>query len=106
MYVAHADDPVAARREISECNERLLSGLGVAHAPPSRPSTNPRDRPERQHHDERTLMAWDFSTEPEFQEKLDWARQFVPSGSSRSTCSIPTVSSTPWTTSCARSSTR
>jgi acyl-CoA dehydrogenase len=22
-------------------------------------------------------MAWDFSTEPEFQEKLDWARQFV-----------------------------
>ena len=22
-------------------------------------------------------MAWDFSTEPEFQEKLDWAREFV-----------------------------
>src|SRR5919112_5152700 len=22
-------------------------------------------------------MAWDFSTEPEFQEKLDWMRQFV-----------------------------
>ena len=22
-------------------------------------------------------MAWDFSTEPEFQEKLDWAHQFV-----------------------------
>ena len=22
-------------------------------------------------------MAWDFSTEPEFQEKLDWARDFV-----------------------------
>jgi acyl-CoA dehydrogenase len=22
-------------------------------------------------------MAWDFSTEPEFQEKLDWARQFM-----------------------------
>ena len=22
-------------------------------------------------------MAWDFSTEPDFQEKLDWARQFV-----------------------------
>ena len=22
-------------------------------------------------------MAWDFSTEPEFQERLDWAREFV-----------------------------
>ena len=22
-------------------------------------------------------MAWDFSTEPEFQAKLDWAREFV-----------------------------
>ena len=22
-------------------------------------------------------MAWDFSTEPEFQEKLDWIREFV-----------------------------
>ena len=22
-------------------------------------------------------MAWDFSTEPEFQEKLDWTREFV-----------------------------
>ncbi|MBV8463709.1 MAG: acyl-CoA dehydrogenase family protein, partial [Acidimicrobiales bacterium] len=22
-------------------------------------------------------MAWDFSTDPEFEEKLDWARQFV-----------------------------
>ena len=22
-------------------------------------------------------MAWDFSTEPEFQEQLDWMRQFV-----------------------------
>ena len=22
-------------------------------------------------------MAWDFSTEPEFQEKLDWARDFI-----------------------------
>jgi AcrR family transcriptional regulator len=29
MYVAHADDPVVARREISQCNERFLSGLGV-----------------------------------------------------------------------------
>jgi acyl-CoA dehydrogenase len=22
-------------------------------------------------------MAWDFSTEPEFEEKLEWMRQFV-----------------------------
>ena len=22
-------------------------------------------------------MAWDFETEPEFQEKLDWTREFV-----------------------------
>ena len=29
MYVAHAEDPVLARQEISECNERFLSGLGV-----------------------------------------------------------------------------
>jgi hypothetical protein len=43
MYVAHADDPVAARQEISECNERLLSGLGL-HAPPSDEPTRPRAR--------------------------------------------------------------
>jgi AcrR family transcriptional regulator len=29
MYVAQAVDPVEARREISECYERLLDGLGV-----------------------------------------------------------------------------
>jgi hypothetical protein len=29
MYVAHADDPVVARRLISEYNERFLSGLGL-----------------------------------------------------------------------------
>ena len=33
MYVAHADDPVAARREIARCNERFLSGLGLRTAP-------------------------------------------------------------------------
>ncbi len=27
MYVAHAEDPAKARREISECNDRLLAGL-------------------------------------------------------------------------------
>jgi AcrR family transcriptional regulator len=32
MYVAHADDPATARREISECNERFLAGLGT-HRP-------------------------------------------------------------------------
>ena len=29
LYVAHAVDPEAARREVAECNERFLSGLGV-----------------------------------------------------------------------------
>ncbi len=29
MYVAHADDPVAARREMAVLNDRFLSGLGV-----------------------------------------------------------------------------
>ena len=29
LYVAHAADPVAARHEISECNDRFLAGLGV-----------------------------------------------------------------------------
>jgi AcrR family transcriptional regulator len=31
LYVAHASDPVAARHEISQCNERFLAGLGVRH---------------------------------------------------------------------------
>src|SRR4029453_17034411 len=29
------------------------------------------------HERRRWRMAWDFSTDPEFQEKLDWMRQFV-----------------------------
>jgi len=29
LYVAHAYDPEAARREVAACNERFLSGLGV-----------------------------------------------------------------------------
>jgi len=29
MYVAHAEDPVVARREIGRCNDRFLSGLGL-----------------------------------------------------------------------------
>jgi AcrR family transcriptional regulator len=33
MYVAHAEDPAEARRQISECIERLLSGLGPDVAP-------------------------------------------------------------------------
>ncbi|HEX3461573.1 MAG TPA: TetR/AcrR family transcriptional regulator [Acidimicrobiales bacterium] len=38
MYVAHAEDPVEARRQISECSDRLLSGLGPDVAPTA--STN------------------------------------------------------------------
>ncbi len=33
LYVAHADDPEEARREITECYERFLSALGVAGGP-------------------------------------------------------------------------
>jgi hypothetical protein len=33
MYVAHAADPVMARREMAACNERFLSGLGVKPGP-------------------------------------------------------------------------
>ncbi|HEX4246150.1 MAG TPA: TetR/AcrR family transcriptional regulator [Acidimicrobiales bacterium] len=43
MYVTHADDPVAARQEISACYERFLSGLGVhetASDKPSRPKAH------------------------------------------------------------------
>jgi len=39
LYVAHAEDPEAARREVGECNERFLSGLGVHPPPPARPRT-------------------------------------------------------------------
>jgi len=57
MYVAHAPDPVVARREISACYERFLSGLGVredATAPPptptdDKPPPTTTDRPRRRH---------------------------------------------------------
>lgn len=45
MYVAHAEDPVVARREIGQCNERFLAGLGLKADQPgaivTRPSTEP-----------------------------------------------------------------
>jgi AcrR family transcriptional regulator len=34
MFVAHADDPAEARREIARCYERFLTGLGVADVAP------------------------------------------------------------------------
>jgi AcrR family transcriptional regulator len=37
MYVAHAEDPVAARREIGRCNDRFLSGLGLRVGDSERP---------------------------------------------------------------------
>jgi AcrR family transcriptional regulator len=37
LYVAHAEDPEAARREVAGCNERFLSGLGVHPGPAGRP---------------------------------------------------------------------
>ncbi len=33
MYVAHAEDPQEARRQITECYERFLVGLGVTDSP-------------------------------------------------------------------------
>jgi len=39
-------------------------------------------------------MAWDFETDPEFQEKLDWVDQFVVRSASRSTSRSRTCSST------------
>jgi AcrR family transcriptional regulator len=33
MYVAHAEDRQEARREITQCYERFLSGLGITDAP-------------------------------------------------------------------------
>ena len=35
LYVAHAEDPEAARREVGTCSERFLSGLGVHPPGPS-----------------------------------------------------------------------
>jgi AcrR family transcriptional regulator len=47
MYVAHADDPEAARREITRCYERFLAGLGAGDALPVAPTDEPGpDRPE------------------------------------------------------------
>jgi AcrR family transcriptional regulator len=45
MYVAHAEDPVVARREIGRCNERLLAGLGVGASGPA--GSGGTDRPTR-----------------------------------------------------------
>jgi AcrR family transcriptional regulator len=39
LYVAQAEDPSTARREISECNERLLSGLDGRRSEAGRDST-------------------------------------------------------------------
>jgi AcrR family transcriptional regulator len=38
MYVAHADDPETARRQVTECYERLLAGLAASDGPPAGPA--------------------------------------------------------------------
>jgi AcrR family transcriptional regulator len=47
MYVAHAEDRQEARREITRCYERFLSGLGITDAPiapaPGHPSLSEQD---------------------------------------------------------------
>jgi len=52
MYVAHADDPAAARRQVSECNDRFLSGLGVRDdtMAPSLRTMDPTDDSTSTHH--------------------------------------------------------
>ena len=47
LYVAHATDPGAARREMAECNERFLSGLGVRTPTPTPTPTAGPSRPRR-----------------------------------------------------------
>ena len=62
LYVAHAADPAAARREVAGCNERFLSGLGVRQAPGAADETPVRGAgrrrrsapPDTQHPTERT----------------------------------------------------
>ena len=51
-------------------------------------------------------MAWDFETDPEFQEKLDWADEFVRDEVEPLDLPSRTSSSRRWTTTAARSSTR
>ena len=51
-------------------------------------------------------MAWDFETDPEYQEKLDWADAFVREEVEPLDLPSRTCSSCRWTTSGARSSTR
>jgi hypothetical protein len=36
LYVANAEDPEEARRQIAECYERFLVGLGITDAPRGR----------------------------------------------------------------------
>ena len=49
-------------------------------------------------------MAWDFTTEPEFQEKLDWMDGFVRDEVEPLDLVWGDAPSTLWTTRCARSS--
>ncbi len=52
-------------------------------------------------------MAWDFETDPEFQEKLDWADEFVREEVEPLDLRVAaTCSSCRRTTRCGRSSTR
>ncbi len=113
LYVAHADDPEEARREISECNERFLSALGVVAAR-GRPRTLT-TRTTRPHGRLRTSgLQTSRLRQAEQREGTDHGLGFlhrarVPgeaglgapvrsaTGSSHSTSSTPTSSSTLWT---------
>jgi AcrR family transcriptional regulator len=48
LYVAHADDPEVARREMGECNERFLAGLGI-RTPASADQPDPKGRSASRH---------------------------------------------------------
>src|SRR5690242_10493021 len=57
--------------------EIVWSGIGRPTKLPSGARTSPRSRLSATlAEDGVRLMAWDFSTDPEFQEKLDWVQEF------------------------------
>ena len=82
MYVAHAEDPERPAVEVahatsgsspgSACTSTRACDRAAVDAQPRRPAVAPQET-QTTTKKENQLMAWDFSTEPEFQEKLDWA---------------------------------
>ena len=96
MYVAHADDPEEARREITECYERFLSGLGLTDAPTAPlsdtpPPTSVATVAAGRHHQKG--RPWPGISPPNRSFKRSWTGldSSSPTRSSRSTSSTPTA---------------